>query len=62
MTIAGRNRVLILGICITGIVLVGTIYGCVTVFAQKLLVSFPVSVQNPLWLLRQQLFVYNNYA
>ena len=62
MTIAGRNRILIFGICVTGIALIGALFGCGAVIAHKLLTSAPEGVNHSSWLLRQPFFVYNNYA
>lgn len=62
MTIAGRNRILIFGICVTGIALIAALFGCGTVIAHKLLTSIPEGVYHSFWLLRQPFFVYNNYA
>ena len=62
MTIAGRNKILIFGICITALMLIGNICGCIIIITHKLLVGLPGAPKSALWLLRLPFFAYNNYA
>lgn len=62
MTIAGRNRILIFGICIAALAAVGSISCCVTIVAHHLLTELPTVPESSFWLLRLPVFAYNNYA
>ena len=62
MTIAGRNRILIFGICIAALIVIGGISCCITIIAHNLLAELPVAPKSAFWLLRLPFFAYNNYA
>lgn len=62
MTIAGRNRILIVGICISILLLaVGTVC-CVIIAKQGILTDMTVAPQSTFWILQQPFFSYTNYA
>ena len=62
MTIAGRNRILIVGICISILLLaVGTVC-CVIITKQGILTDMTVAPQSTFWILQQPFFSYTNYA
>lgn len=62
MTIAGRNRILIFGICIAALMVIGGISCCIIIVAHNLLTELPVAAESSFRLLRLPLFAYNNYA
>jgi len=62
MTIAGRNRVLIFGICIAALMVIGSVSCCIVIIAHNLLAQLPTVPESTFWLLRLPFFAYNNYA
>ena len=62
MTIAGRNRILIFGICIAALMVVGSISCCITIIVHNLFAELPAVPESTFRLLRLPLFAYNNYA
>lgn len=62
MTIAGRNRILIVGICISTLLLVASVVCCVVIVRQGLLTGMATAPQSALWIFRQPLLIYTNYA
>ena len=62
MTIAGRNRILIFGICIDVLMVVGSVSCCIAIVAHNLLAGLPVPPETSLRLLRLPIFAYSNYA
>ena len=62
MTIAGRNRVLIFGICIAALMVIGSVSCCIVIIAHNLLAQLPTVLESTFWLLRLPFFAYNNYA
>ena len=62
MTIAGRNRILIFGICIAALMVIGGISCCIIIVAHNLLTELPVAAESSFRLLRLPFFAYNNYA
>lgn len=62
MTIAGRNRILILGICISTLLLAVGVACCVVIVRQGLLTGMATAPQHTLWILQQPLLSYTNYA
>ena len=62
MTIAGRNRILIFGICITVLMVIGSVGCCIAIIAHNLLAELPAVPESAFALLRFPLFAYNNYA
>lgn len=62
MTIAGRNRVLIFGICIAALMLIGSILCCVQIMVKGVLGQLPKAPESSVWALNLPVFVYNNYA
>lgn len=62
MTIVGRNKILIFGICITALMVIGGIICCVIIGAHKLITELPAAPTSSVWLLRLPFFAYNNYA
>lgn len=62
MTIAGRNRVLIFGICIAALMVIGSVSYCIVIIAHNLLAQLPTVPESTFWLLRLPFFAYNNYA
>ena len=62
MTIAGRNRILIFGICIAALMVVGSISCCITIIVHNLFAELPAVPESAFRLLRLPLFAYNNYA
>ena len=62
MTIAGRNRILVFGICIAALMMAGNISCCITIVAHNLLAEMPAAPESAFRLLRLPFFAYNNYA
>lgn len=62
MTIAGRNRILIFGICIAALMAVGSISCCIVIVAHNLLAELPTAPESAFRLLRLPFFAYSNYA
>jgi len=62
MTIAGRNRILIFGICITALMVIGSISCCIVIVAHNLLAKLPTVSESTFQLFRLPFFAYNNYA
>lgn len=62
MTIAGRNKILIFGICVAALLVIGVISCSVIITAHHILAEFPAAPKSHFWLFRLPLFTYNNYA
>ena len=62
MTIAGRNKILVLGICVSTLLAIGGIGCCIVLTAHNTLAAFPTPARSAVWILRQPLFAYNQYA
>ena len=62
MTIAGRNRILVFGICIATLMMAGNISCCITIVAHNLLAEMSAAPESAFRLLRLPFFAYNNYA
>lgn len=62
MTIAGRNKILIFGICVTTLIVIADIICCITITAHNLFAKRPTAPENVFRLLRLPFFAYNNYA
>ena len=62
MTIAGRNRILVFGICIAALMMAGNISCCITIVAHNLLAEMSAAPESAFRLLRLPFFAYNNYA
>lgn len=62
MTIAGRNKILIFGICITVLMVIGSIVCCVLIVTQRMLNQLPKEPESSFWVLKLPALAYNNYA
>lgn len=62
MTIAGRNRILILNMGITALLALSGVLCIVFIFLKRLPAALPVPPQSSVWLFKQPLFIYNHYA
>lgn len=62
MTIAGRNRILIFGICIAVLMVVGSAGCCIAIVVHNLLTALPVPPESTFEGLKLPFFAYNNYA
>ncbi|MEL3906936.1 MAG: hypothetical protein P1P65_07935 [Treponema sp.] len=62
MTIAGRNRFLILSICITALLTIGGIICCVILITQNSIGELPLPPKSSFWLMQQPFLSYSNYA
>lgn len=50
------------GICIAALLVIGSISCCITITAHTILAKMPTAPASTLWIFRQPLFAYNNYA
>lgn len=62
MTIAGRNKVLIFGICTTVLMVILSVICCILIITGRLLTRLPKAPVSSFWLLKLPIFSYNNYA
>ena len=62
MTIAGRNKILIFGICIAALMVIGGISCCIAIATHSLFAGLPTVPVSTFRLLRMPIFAYNNYA
>lgn len=62
MTIAGRNRILILGICFSTLLLAVGVVCCVIIIKQGILAGMISAPKRTLWIFQQPLLRYTNYA
>lgn len=62
MTIAGRNKLIILSICIAAILAIGGITCCVILITQDIVAALPLPPQYSVWLLQQPFLSHSTYA